>query len=121
MHIETRVQSAWSMQRLQLKYDKLLSSVAFSFNLRPYSMGLKGGCVGVLSDPEEAAGKTRRALAAYESALDPGGGAFLCGEAPGAADCQLGPVLVCFLNLLQAAGLAAWPYFNRSLFSMLHF
>jgi hypothetical protein len=39
--VETSVESAW-FQRWKLKYDKLLSSVAFSFNLRRYTMGAQG-------------------------------------------------------------------------------
>ena len=35
MQLETRVHSAW-FQRLEPKYDKPLSSVSFSLNVRPY-------------------------------------------------------------------------------------
>ena len=34
--VETRVESAW-LQRLKLKYNKLLSGFAFKFNLRSYT------------------------------------------------------------------------------------
>jgi hypothetical protein len=36
--IKTRVETAAWFQRLKLKYDKMLSSFAFKFNLRRYSM-----------------------------------------------------------------------------------
>jgi len=39
VQVETRVESAWFLQLLKLKYDKLLSSLAFNFNLRPYITG----------------------------------------------------------------------------------
>ena len=35
MHVESRVECAW-FQPLRLKYDNLLSSFAFNFNLRSY-------------------------------------------------------------------------------------
>jgi len=35
VQVETSVESAW-LQRLQLKYDGLLSTSAYNFNLRPY-------------------------------------------------------------------------------------
>ena len=38
LQIETRVESA-SFQRLELKYDELLLSFAFNFNLHPYTLG----------------------------------------------------------------------------------
>jgi len=37
VQVDTRVGSAW-FHRLKLKYDKLLSSFAFNFNLRPYTL-----------------------------------------------------------------------------------
>jgi hypothetical protein len=37
VQVETCVESARFHQRLKLKYDKLLSSVAFDFNVRPYA------------------------------------------------------------------------------------
>ena len=48
VQLETRAGSAW-LQRLKLKYDKLLSSFAFSFNLRPYgTVRLEDVCEFVL-------------------------------------------------------------------------
>jgi hypothetical protein len=35
VQVETRVVESAGFQRLELKYDELLSSLAFSFNLRP--------------------------------------------------------------------------------------
>ena len=42
LQVESRVESKW-FQLLQLKYDKLLPSFAFNFNLRPYTLGRLDG------------------------------------------------------------------------------
>ena len=48
LRVETRVESAW-FQRSKLKYNKLLSIVAFRFNLRPYTEG-QHLCLRVMSE-----------------------------------------------------------------------
>ena len=64
------------------------------------------GPAGVLTAPEATAEAARTALGAWEGVLGArGGAAFLCGDAPGLLDCQLGPVLDLSLCLFDAAAL----------------
>ena len=57
MQLETRVEHTW-FQRVKLNYDRLLSSLAFNFNSRPFCkpasrVGLGWnfvGCTGVVND-----------------------------------------------------------------------
>jgi len=53
-HVEPCVESAWSHQRLKLQFVHLLSSFAFHFKLRPYTVEALRILVWRLMDPAQA-------------------------------------------------------------------
>jgi hypothetical protein len=67
--IKTRVESAFGVcnQRLKLKYDKLLSSCAFKFNLRHYSVDVQIYCTGTGTSELKLGGQTALYVASSSS------------------------------------------------------